>query len=138
MIWAMLVNNRKRDDEPKIEFVDVSQTITRAPHSCSEQIPTILPGSRFWSLSRQRLVTGVELMALQGLDFVADRVEMSSMQLADLAGNAFSGPTVLAVLMSAIFARKSSQEIREESNHAAREQEEINNDIGDLMAFARS
>ena len=76
-------------------------------------------------------------MALQGLDFVEDRVDMPSVELADLAGNAFSGPTVMADLLSAIFARKSCRQIREESAHAAREQDDINNDIGDLVPFPR-
>ena len=82
-------------------YIDGSQSVQRAP--LSEGIsPCLTPKSHMWTSILGRCLNGVEMMAYQGIDmndFPAWR-EFSDALLRDLAGNAFSAPVFLCVLLS--------------------------------------
>ena len=91
-------------------ILDLSQGILRAPNG-SGVCPTITPGSRahFINQDRPRALSGLERLRLQGfsLDMTcrggeAALQQFSERQLADLAGNAFSGSHVSVVLLIAM------------------------------------
>ena len=85
--------------------VDLSQTLTRARWSVAGTSSCVTPGAMFWSLSRSRLLVSSEKMALQGVcrtRYQREGSPFSQRLLADLAGNAFNGGCVLAVLMAVL------------------------------------
>ncbi|CAL1137209.1 unnamed protein product [Cladocopium goreaui] len=110
--------NKDRPDEQLIEFVDISQTVTRMAHSTrdSKVIPTVLPSAKLWCMSQHRWVLGSEMLRFQGLhvEEFDTAVEESESLLSDLAGNAFSAPcisaAILAVLGSVRYASDSEDE----------------------------
>ena len=84
-------------------FQEVSQSVHRAP-SKSNIVPCILPGSRTWMVQRQRLMLGVEALAMQGLDTatvqeIAAELQFTNRNLMNLAGNAFHGGSFLQALL---------------------------------------
>lgn len=103
IIFTKLSNDRRNKGDRLVEFVDLSQSAGRTPCSAANVVPTLLPGTKLWSLSKNRMLTGMEHMCLQGLVFCeADRkfVGFSHNQLCDLAGNAFTGPAFMGVLIA--------------------------------------
>ncbi|CAK8995068.1 unnamed protein product [Durusdinium trenchii] len=108
LCFVNIMNERITNVDDKIQYVDISQSATRLPTSTrgSQVTPTILPGSKLWHVGRKRLLLGTELMALQGLpmtEFPENILTtLSQKQCADLAGNMFAVPCVMAVVMSAL------------------------------------
>ena len=68
--------------------------------------PCIVCGSRIWGLTLGRELCAEELLALQGFSHAAqgDTMQWAPKQLVDLAGNAFNGAVVAAVLTASLAA----------------------------------
>ncbi len=70
------------------------------------EVPCIVSSSRMWALHRGRLLAGEELLALQGFSIQVQHDycdTWSHKQLVDLAGNAYNG-AVLAAVVTAVLA----------------------------------
>ncbi len=67
-------------------------------------VPCLVSTTQLWSVSRRRIVCGEETLALQGFCHSAQRntKKWRSRQLVDLAGNAFNGAVLVAVLTAAL------------------------------------
>ena len=110
------VKNKSRPN--KLPGADLGQSISRTPTTTSVKgnivAPTLLPGSFLWLSSASptrspRPLLGVEALSVQGWPILQSRwkpllEEHSSAFLANLAGNAFPGTVVVAMVCSIIFA----------------------------------
>jgi hypothetical protein len=81
--------------------VDLSQSLGRTPQS-SAGAPCVMPGGILYSMEQQRLLVPPELLLLQGYRLEIPPGKYGWKELADLAGNAFSGHSVGAVLLAAL------------------------------------
>ena len=85
----------------------VDQNVDRMP-SGDGVIPCITPRGSYWSTKAGRLLSGAELLALQGLSPVEKHdhglASVSPSLLQDLAGNAFSLPVVSAAIIGVLAA----------------------------------
>lgn len=88
------------DDE---EILDLSQGIQRL-NRARRASPCVLPGSRLWMRRKGRRILPTEALVLQGWPLMCQRdlPEWSRAQLMSLAGNAFCGQSVQAVLIAAL------------------------------------
>ena len=90
-------------------FVDSSQSVSRArPVVADDVLPTLLPGTHMWSRELQRPLLGVDFLSLQGLP-LGFFTELSDNRQCDLAGNSFSTPVVLSVLMAIVMAASTNK-----------------------------
>ena len=88
--------------------LDLSQSMDRGISMGKNGIlPTIIPKNIVWLPDKKRLLLGREALAMQGFDTSAlddakkkAKFEMSDRNLMDLAGNAFSLPVVLSILVA--------------------------------------
>lgn len=96
---------RETPQDPEEEVLDLAQGITRVP-TCTNAVPCILPNSVLWLRRRFRVVEPNEALALQGLPRMSyhQLASWSGAELMNLAGNAFCGENVLAVLVAALTA----------------------------------
>lgn len=90
---------------PEEEVLDLGQSIHRVPH-CTNAVPCILPNSILWLRRRFRVVEPNEALVLQGFPLLSYQqlASWSSAELMDLAGNAFCGENVIAILIAALTA----------------------------------
>ena len=91
---ACLENGKDADKD--CQWVDTSQTATRARPSTNDSAPTVTPGCHLWHFPSQRYCTGKDLLRLQGYP-LPQGSGLSDNQMADLAGNAFSSSVSLAL-----------------------------------------
>ena len=85
-----------------VTSADISQRIDRVSLGRDGVLPTITPHNKTWLVEQGRPLTGFEALGLQGfpMDILSSSEHCpSDPQLMDLAGNAFSGPVVMAVLV---------------------------------------
>ena len=83
--------------------VDVYHSLHRAATSCDPyHIGIVLPSTRLWLQSRGRLAVAKELLRLQCIPWPrhGEDLQLSEAALGDLAGNAFCGGTVAALMVS--------------------------------------
>jgi hypothetical protein len=100
-----------------IGALDVQPSIQRLPASLVKGdkqliLTTIMPSSKIVLIKQARILTGFECLRLQGFDEAtlkeyvqhAKRDKHVAMDafLQDLAGNAWSGPTIMAVIMAVL------------------------------------
>ena len=109
------------------EWIDASQSLHRCrPSKHSDTVPTLLPGTNFWSRKMERFLLGQDALLLQGLppsyfEGLSDHAKK------DFAGNAFSSTCIMAA-HCAIWAQ---------ANYAVeREQEKDHN--GKSLPYERS
>ena len=106
-----------KEEKGPLLAVDISQRVDRMAYSYGCAFNTLCPASKWWIVERKRLLTGWESLRLQGFPMqwvekaradAADAEQKcvlaaasgpSDPLLADLAGNAFSGPVVQAALI---------------------------------------
>ena len=83
------------------EIIDVGQGLLRVAH-CMDASPCILPNAMLWARSLGRRVFPNECLALQGLPLRTREAysEFSQSELQSLAGNAFCGTNVMAILLA--------------------------------------
>ncbi len=106
--------------EPKLVTLDVQPTLPRMTVTTTPILMTLMPASKVVVLSEARVLLGFEALRVQGFpeetlkQYIAAQsskhIEMDPFFL-DLAGNAFCGPIVCAVLM-AILARAPAALVR--------------------------
>ena len=83
-------------------MIDTSQSVSRGSVSNVGECNTLTPGGNYWMGSEKRLLLGRERLSLQGFVWPRDADGPNSMDqwpnalLSDLAGNAMSGPCILA------------------------------------------
>ncbi|CAE8588694.1 unnamed protein product, partial [Polarella glacialis] len=95
-----------------IDYIDSYHSANRIPSS-ARVLPIVLPNSTFFDYNNMRFLLGRENLRFQGLNFKDDVLDRFTEQdLGNLAGNAFAGTVMLAVLI-AVF---SSLEFRAESD----------------------
>ena len=85
-----------------ITSADISQRIDCLSLGRDGVLPTITPHNRTWIVEQGRPLTGFEALGLQGfpMDILSSSEHCpSDPQLMDLAGNTFSGPVIMAVLV---------------------------------------
>ena len=83
-----------------IQYADVYHSATR--YGVGNQfVPIVLPRSLCWSFDRNRLLTGKELLRLQGQ--VPHKGKWTEPQLTDLAGNALLGFSVEEIVWVQLF-----------------------------------
>jgi hypothetical protein len=89
------------DDNSDEEVIDVGQGLNRVP-TCSNAVPCILPRSILFMRRKFRLILAPEALVLQRLPKFSpqDLRAFSACELMDLAGNAFCGFNVLALLIT--------------------------------------
>jgi len=89
--------------EDEEETMDLAQGLHRLP-ICVGASTCILPKSNIWLRKRFRRVTPAEALHLQGfpLKTRAELAEWSPSEISDLAGNAFCGLNVMAVLIGTL------------------------------------
>ena len=92
---------------PDVLSLDLSQSMDRGISMGKEgNLPTIIPKNVVWLPHRNRLLLGREGLAIQGFDTSAlddakkKDYEAYDRDLMDLAGNAFSLPVVLSILVA--------------------------------------
>lgn len=96
--------------DPAITALDVYPSIGRMARGYEGILPTLVPGSKVVLVKQRRILSGLEALANQGfpaplLRKLADSGDMkveSDPLFADLAGNAYSGSVVLAVLLGVL------------------------------------
>ncbi|CAK9066604.1 unnamed protein product [Durusdinium trenchii] len=127
LCFVEIMSQQITSSEEKIQFVDISQSASRLPTSTkgSKVTPTILPGSKLWHVERGRLLLGIEMMSLQGLpagQFKCNILEtLSQKQCADMAGDMFATPCIMAVVISILTAiRFETESEAEEIQHVSR------------------
>ena len=126
--WAGLLTDRELQalgfemvTKPGVEIVDVSQNVGRGIVSCNRSVPTLTPTAKMWLVnggveasgaveSHPRPLVGKEMLELQGFPTALISEEAGHMCVgdmgvadnlyADLAGNMFTGPLVLAFLIA--------------------------------------
>ena len=87
-------------------FVDVSQTLTRltSADQCprADVVPCLTGSSMLWCVVRQRLLTGIEAMRLQGMSVksVPALLDCPQTLAHDLAGNAFNANAALSAFIA--------------------------------------
>lgn len=92
---------------PDATSADLSQSIGRGLVSSNkDELPAMLPRHSIWDMNRKRLVSGLESLLIIGFD-EADldvarlrELEITDSSMKDLAGNAFTGQVVLALLIA--------------------------------------
>ena len=92
----------RSDDKNSIDTIlDLSQGLHRIPVG-KDVAPCIIPNSILWSRRRCRCLFANEALALQGFQLLPrDRLSsFSHMELMSLAGNAFCGHNVMAILIA--------------------------------------
>ena len=79
--------------------VDVSQDSLRL-HSANDMLTCLTTNSRPWLVRDQRLVSGLEMLCMQGMtfEFAPQMTDFADHHLRRLAGNAFCAPQALAML----------------------------------------
>ena len=86
-----------------LQWVDSSQTLTRARFCAKESCPTVLPGAHLFHFESGRYLIGRDLARLQGMPIETlmsrshSGKHISENQMCDLEGNAFSSSVSLAV-----------------------------------------
>lgn len=90
-------------EEGHDEVLDVSQSIDRLPR-CKDAVPAICPKSVLWSRARGRCILANEKLALQGWPMMTreDFADFPTHVLDDLAGNAFNGQNIAAIVLAAL------------------------------------
>ena len=103
-----------RVERDKVTSLDVSPSLFRMARGHSGLFPTLCPGSKVVLIEQKRVLTGLESLTLQGFppsllkQYARERSDRSSggvapdVLMGDLAGNAYSGTVILAVLLSVI------------------------------------
>eukprot|EP00971_Amphidinium_carterae_P352985 6492788-Amphidinium_carterae.3 len=94
-------------DVPGLRFVDCYQSLGREFTSSEPAaVSTIVPGSKIWSVQHKRLLLGKEVLAIQMMPLelldVAAKQGVSDHQMADLAGNSFTGSVFGSVALAAL------------------------------------
>ena len=125
------------DQGAQSKGVDVSQSITRRP--CTKEAedgrilaPTIVPRSKIWLSLRKadtsvhRILVGKESLMIQGWPVDDARLEAfvdkhSNLFLQDLAGNAFPGTVIAAILVAVLFAADAKESQDPQSTVASQE-----------------
>ena len=149
--WHSTLSAREKDVcvftrafHPGKHAVDVGQSIYRSVHSSEVRGaivgPTSLPGSKVWWFSRCRLQTGLESFAMTGFPIVKypDLIEKYSDEfLADLAGNAFSGTIIVALvgILTALLPWTDSDREEEEQDSSA-DTSDVEQEAGVSQAMA--
>ena len=92
---------------PDATSFDVYQRIDRVPVGRDNIFSTFLPGSRVWSMTSKRLLTGKDKFVLHGmpkavLDVATEKAHVTDSRLSSLVGNSFDAH-VLVPLMIALF-----------------------------------
>lgn len=105
-------DERSRMGRP-IQFADIYHSANRYGHG-DDLVPIILPRTQCWSFSRQRLLLGSELLRLQGQ--VPAEGAWSQTHYTDLAGNAFAGNVISALIMAILSSLRFSTESEQEEN----------------------
>ena len=103
--WHDLKYGKLAEDDDE-EIVDIGQNLGRTPR-CSAAAPCVTPNALLWARKRQRLLEGVEVMALQGyphFDLESVSNIMSPANFTNLAGNAFCGYNMLAIAIAQLSA----------------------------------
>ena len=88
-------------------IVELSQSIGRGTVSSIDECNTLTPRGVYWLGTQKRLLLGRERLALQGYPWPAYSVEVDNFNeslLGDLAGNAMSGPCILACFLALFIA----------------------------------
>ena len=83
--------------------VDTSQSISRGTVSLIDECNTLTPHGTYWLGTQRRLLLGRERLALQGYPWPEYSVEVDNFSeglLGDVAGNAMSGPCILACFLA--------------------------------------
>lgn len=97
--------------------VDTSQSVNRSSISGQQLTNTLTPGGSFWLGTHKRMLLGREMLSLQGFPWPCfDKFDNHTEHLmADLAGNAMSGPCVMAAFLGLFVAvlRLSNSSIEE-------------------------
>ena len=112
--WFRFVNQRERSylgiqqkHHDEAAAIDISQDLGVVRVSPQTWISTLLPHNNWWLgfLSEPRTLLGIEALSLQGMPLTAERRALLEDQcddglMLDMAGNAFAGPVVGALLIS--------------------------------------
>lgn len=99
-----------------------------------QQASCIVSTSRPWSIQRRRCVSGSEALHLQGLPPWNQRItEFSESQLFDLAGNAFNGYVLIAVLAAMVAALGEHFEV---AKNDAMEERDVREASGERLDMA--
>ena len=87
-VLAFVCDERGRQGRTEIQFCDIYHSCHRYATGTS-MVPIVLPRSIMWSFSRQRLLLGHELLAIQGHTVTQEQFKsVTENQMCDLAGNA--------------------------------------------------
>ncbi|CAK9077283.1 unnamed protein product [Durusdinium trenchii] len=119
--WFPLLTKRARevvgfaaDDKyrmkKKVSVADVYHSANRYSTG-TRSLPVILPRSIAWSFAKQRPLLGRELLRCQGHSYDHDFLSsFTESQLGNLAGNAFAGNVIVAVVLAVMCSLRYSSE----------------------------
>ena len=84
-------------------MLDVAQSLSRVSR-CTDAVPCVLPNSILWLRRQGRVVEPGEALFLQGLPMrTSNQLSLwTKAELMDLAGNAFCGGNVAALLLASL------------------------------------
>jgi site-specific DNA-cytosine methylase len=106
---------------PDLSSLDVAPTLIRMTTSRDKMLPTILPGSKIILIAEKRPLLGIEALAVQGFSasFLKEFASSPACPsrtidsfFMDLAGNAWSGPCMLALFV-AVLTRCTEQHVQQ-------------------------
>eukprot|EP00434_Breviolum_minutum_P030986 symbB.v1.2.027404.t1/scaffold2808.1/size69842/6 len=92
------VLEKNKDKDPPIRFADLYHSANRTPVSTSDVVPTVLPSGTVWDFKNNRLLTGHEQLALQGIQL--EQPNLTNNQAQDVAGNAFPSTVIVALQLA--------------------------------------
>ena len=78
---------------------DLSQNLHRFPIGRGKLFQTVVPNAKIWHVGRKRLLTGREMLRLQGMP-TRHAPQVMGNTAASLGGNGWPGPLVVALMLS--------------------------------------
>ncbi|CAK9118311.1 unnamed protein product, partial [Durusdinium trenchii] len=108
-------DERERLGKP-VDYADVYHSASRYSTGRGN-FPIVLPRTIGWTFLRQRLVLGRELMMFQGHSVSAD-CDLTEAQLGNMAGNAFAGNVVIAVVTAVLGSLRFVSESEDEETNS--------------------
>ena len=95
--------------KPETKWPNLDLSPARITPGTSNSLPTLLPTHQIYSIEHRRYLTGLESLQHHGFPTFneeqrrrLDELEVSDVQLKDLAGNSFVAPCYMAVLLGLI------------------------------------